>query len=97
VRRSTIGIALRQFGAIGGGRGVAFVQRSRRSVTGGKGRRERKREKEREREKTESVLTLTFGNYPCSYERGTGGSALILAVRISSGVEKKIQKWGVSK
>jgi hypothetical protein len=32
---------------------------------------ERKREREREKtEKTESVLTLTFGEYPCSYEKG---------------------------
>jgi hypothetical protein len=52
-------------------------------------------ERERERERTESVLTLTFGEYPCSYERGAGGSALILAVRISSGVEKKIPMGGV--
>jgi hypothetical protein len=59
--------------------------------------RRKERERKRGRERTESVSTLTFGNYPCSYERGAGGSALILAMRISSGVEKKIQKWGVSK
>jgi hypothetical protein len=69
VRRSTIGIALGQFGAIGGGRGVAFVQRSRRKSNRWQEKRERKSER------TESVLTLTFGKYPCSYESGacTGG------------------------
>jgi hypothetical protein len=61
----------------------------------------RREERERERkERTESVLTLTFGEYPCSYKKGVqvpaGGSALVLTVRISSGVEKEIQE-GVSK
>jgi hypothetical protein len=51
VRRSTIGIALRRFGAIGGGRGVAFVQRSRKKEQ----QVIKEREREREREKTESV------------------------------------------
>jgi hypothetical protein len=52
-------------------------------------------QREREREKTESVLTLTFGNYPCSYKRSAGGSALILVMRISSGVEKNSKMGGV--
>jgi hypothetical protein len=62
-------------------------------VTGSKGRRERKRG----REKTESVSTFDIWELPMQLQKGAGGSALILAVRISSGVEKKIQKWGVSK
>jgi hypothetical protein len=89
VRRSTIGIALRRFGAIGGGRGVAFVQQSRIEE------RERERERERKRENRIS-LNIDIWELPMQL-RGAGGSALILAVRISSGVEKKIQRWGVSK
>jgi hypothetical protein len=54
VRRSTIGIALRRFGAIGGGRGVAFVQRSRKEEQQVIKEREREREREKERKQNQS-------------------------------------------
>jgi hypothetical protein len=58
-------------------------------VTGGK------RERERERENRIS-LNIDIWELPMQLRKGAGGSALILTVRISSGVEK-IQRWGVSK
>jgi hypothetical protein len=69
VRRSTIGIALGWFGAIGGGRGVAFVQRSRRKSN-------RWQEKEREKERENRIsLDIDIWEIPmqlqkwCMYRR----------------------------
>jgi hypothetical protein len=57
--------------------------------------KEGEREKERERGRNRIILNIDVRGIPMQLQRGAGGSALILAVRISSGVEKKIQMGGV--
>jgi hypothetical protein len=85
VRRSTIGIAQRRFGAIRGVGGCA-----RPAVK----RKEWQVEEKREREKTESVSTLTFWGYPCSYEKGVQVEVLWFWPWEFLKVEKKIKWWG---
>jgi hypothetical protein len=85
VRRSTIGIARRRFGAIRGVGGCA------RPVAKRKEWQVEEREKERE---NRISLNIDIWATHAATKRGAGGSALILAVRISLGWEEEDKNDG---